>query len=315
MRQQLVLLCAIVIAACFSNAVFAVAEPGRVPERVEIEHWSCKELSVLAEKYGSDTKLPKDGEISRKELARAFLSVLERVVAKYERGGPDAVSREELDRINILYNELTEELALFDGYLLRREAIEGILVKPEEPKFEYRAGVAGFVRGEGVGNFSLSDFSYAPNHSDGRFLYRAKPYVYWHPTDYLDIHLEGQGYGFTGTGPDYGRFYLYQGFVEGKLPKGDWLALKVGRQEFSYGSTFILGPDSFYNGPSFDALRLRVKPFDPLTVDLLGGYYAKSTADGVSGGISGVYATYVLSEGTAIEAYLFRDTGGIDRHD
>lgn len=315
MRGRLILLLTLIGAICFCSKLFAEEGSGRVPDRVGMEHWSCKELSALAEKYGADARFPKEGEISRKELARNLLSVLERIVAKGNGDGPDAVPREERDRIAVLYNELKDELAQFEGYLVRREAIEEMLAKPEEPKFVYRAGVAGFVRGEGVGNFNLRDFSYSPHHSEGRFLYRAKPYAYWHPTDYLDIHLEGQGYGFVGSGPDYGRFYLYQGFIEGKLPQGDMVAFKAGRQEFSYGSTFILGTDSFYNGLSFDALRLRIQPHPSLTIDLLGGYYAKSTADGVRGDLSGMYGSFALSEGTAIELYLFRDTGGSDRHD
>src|SRR3954449_10945505 len=39
---------------------------------------------------------------------------------------------------------------------------------------EYRFGATGFVRGEGSGNFNLSDNSYQPKHSEGRFLYRVK---------------------------------------------------------------------------------------------------------------------------------------------
>jgi len=312
--MRLIMLVSLLAALCLASSAFAAEGTDTVPGRVGAEHWSCRELFALAEKYGAEARLPRGGTIGRKELAQALLSVLERVVARCEREGRDAIPQEDLDRITALYNELKEELARVDGYLIRREAIESILARPEEPAFEYRAGVAAFARGEGVGNFSLTDFGYAPNHGEGRFLYRAKPYAYWHPTDYLDIHLEGQGYGFTGRGPDYGRFYLYQGFVEGKLPQGDRVALKVGRQEFSYGSTFILGGDSFYNGLSFDALRLRVKPFAPLTVDLLGGYYAGSSSDGVSGNLSGIYATYRVSEGSAVEAYLFRDTGGIERH-
>ena len=57
---------------------------------------------------------------------------------------------------------------------------------------------------------------------------------------------------------------LYQGFVEARLPDSDLFALKAGRQEFNYGSAFILGPDSFFDGLSFDAVRLRVKPVEPL---------------------------------------------------
>ena len=95
------------------------------------------------------------------------------------------------------------------------------------------------------------------------------PYVSWHPTDFLDIHLEGQGYGYTGGSQYLGKVSLYQGFVEGRLPVMDVLALKVGRQELIYGSTFILGANSFFQGLTFDAARLRVKPLDALTVDPL----------------------------------------------
>ena len=158
----------------------------------------------------------------------------------------------------------------------------------------------------------------AANNS-GRLLYRVKPYAYWHPTDYLDVHLEGQGYGFTGEESRKSHeFKLYQGFVEAKLPSRDapgknLLALKAGRQEFNYGSGFILGSDTFFNGLTFDAARLRVQPslnwFNNLTVDLLGGKYAKPFSDGLKGDLLGAYLTYQPDSGSSIEAYAFRDTG------
>ena len=123
------------------------------------------------------------------------------------------------------------ELAEMEGYASRREEIEKILEKPETPAFLYKVGINGFLRGEGTANFRLPDFSYIANHGEGRFLYRVKPYVYWHPADFLDIHLEGQGYGFTGGSQYYGKYTLYQGFVEGKLPGKDLLALKAGREK------------------------------------------------------------------------------------
>ncbi len=186
------------------------------------------------------------------------------------------------------------------------------------PAFEYKFGVNGFLRGEGVGNFMLRYLSFTPDHSEGRFLYRVKPYVYWHPTDYLDFHIEGQGYGFSGGGhggsQPSGKFSLYQGFVEAKLPEKDFLALKVGRQEFLYGSTFIIGTDSFFDGLTFDAARLRVQPSAPLTFDLLGGTYARSFSGGIKGNLAGGYATYAFSDGNAAEAYVFTDTGSADHH-
>ena len=187
-------------------------------------------------------------------------------------------------------------------------------VPPETQPFEYKIGVNGFVRGEGVGSLNLSDFGYQPDHREGGLLYRVKPYAYWHPVDYIDIHLEGQGYGSMGGHDKSPDLSLYQGFAEARIPGKDWLSVKAGRQEFSYGSTFILGPDSFYNGLSFDAARVRLQPITGLSVDLLSGFYAAPSADGVKGNLSGAYASYAFSDGNALDAYGFRDTGSVDHH-
>jgi hypothetical protein len=179
---------------------------------------------------------------------------------------------------------------------------------------EYRFGANGFFRGEGAGNFRLSDFSYEPGHSEGRFLYRVKPYAFWHPTDFLDLHIEGQGYGFTGGGKDDWQLALYQGYLEAKLPNSELLSLKAGRQEFSYGSNFMLGPDAFYNGLSFDSGRLRIQPVSSFTLDLLGGSYVTPWSDGIKGDLAAAYGTWTFSEGNAVEGYFMRDTGAIERH-
>ncbi len=204
--------------------------------------------------------------------------------------------------------------AVQDEETTRRENIEKYLAHPEVPPFLYKTGVMGFSRGEGAGNFRLPDFSFNPGHAEGRFLYRVLPYFYWHPTDFLDIHLEGQGYGYAGGGQYLGKVSLYQGFVEGRLPGNDTFALKVGRQEFVYGSTFIFGANSFFQGLTFDAARLRLKPADALTVDLLGGWYATPWSGGMRGNVLGGYASYALGEGTVLEIYGFNDTGSLEHH-
>ena len=288
----------------------------QIPEQVTSDHWAYKELSELGEKYEAEKKLPEGTSCSKSELAHCLVAILEKVVEKYDKEGPHAILRDDVERIAVLHKALEGELAKIDGYRTRRKTIEEILVliEPEAPPFEYKVGVNGFLRGERVDSFRLPDFSFTPGHGEGRFLYRIKPYAYWHPADYLNIHLEGQGYGFLGGSQRHNKFSLYQGFVEANLPGKDWLALKAGRQEFSYGSTFILGSDSFYDGLSFDAFRLRVQPLEPLTVDLLGGRYATPFSDGLKGSLAGGYLTYAPSEDSAIEAYVFRDTGSPDRH-
>jgi hypothetical protein len=315
MKNLTIFFLAVLFALLVCAAASAHEEGGEIPAKVTKEHWSCKEIAELSAKYGALKKLPEKEFIEKRELAASLLATLEKVQTKCEREGGEAVPREDLDRLAALYEALKEELAREEGYETRREAIERILAKPETPAFEYKFGVNGFLRGDVAGNFHLADNSFNPGHSEGRFVYRVKPYAYWHPTDWLDLHVEGQGYGFTGgSHQEFNKVSLYQGFVEARLPGSDLLALKGGRQEFSYGSTFILGPDSFYDGLSFDAARLRVKPLEPLTVDLLVGAYATPFSGGVEGNLAGAYATWGFSEGNAVEAYVFRDSGSTNHH-
>jgi Alginate export len=288
----------------------------QIPDNVSSEHWAYRKIVELLQKYSVKRKLPEGKHCSRGDLAECLLAVMEKIVEQHEKEGGQVIQSDDLKSIVPLYAELKAELDQLEGYRQRKKAIEKILVltESEEPAFELKAGVNGFLRSDVVGNFRLPSSSYAPGRSEGRFLYRAKPYVYWHPTDYLDIHLEGQGYGYTGGDQYSGQFSLYQGFVEARLPESDRLALKGGRQEFNYGSAFVLGADSFYNGLSFDAGRLRLKPLNTVTVDLLGGRYAAPFADGVKGNLLGAYVTYTPSEGNSIEVYLFRDSGSADHH-
>ena len=207
-----------------------------------------------------------------------------------------------------------ENVEGMEGYPTLRESVEKTLAKPENPPFLLKTGVKGFLRGDGAANQRLPDFSFNPGHAEGRFLYRVLPYAYWHPTDYIDVHVEGQGYGYTGSSQYQGKVSLYQGFVEVKTPDSDRLALKVGRQELVYGSSFILGADGFYKGLTYDAARLRIKPAGALTIDLLGGWYSQPWASGANGYLAGGYATYAVREGTALEAYGLIDTGSADHH-
>ncbi len=287
------------------------AEYGRqIPDQLTSEHWAYKEIKALEKKYAPERTLPEATEekkCSVKEAARCFISILDKI-AKRNRELGEAIPREDLDRVAALRAALESELAENPEYLTVRGSIDKMLERPEEPEFEYKIGVNGFLRGEGISNFRLKELSYAPDHGEGRFLYRLKPFVYWHPTDYLDIHLEAQEYGYAGSEHS-SRFSLYQGFVEAKIPGQSWLAFKGGRQEFLYGSSFIVGTNSFFSGLAFDAARLRLKPLAPLTIDLLGGRYATPFSNGLSGDLAGVYANYAFSEGNAVETYVFRDTG------
>ncbi len=315
MKQFLNLFLALLVASLLCGVASAHEGHGEIQGKVPKEHWSCKEIAELVTKYGALQKLPEKESLEKKELAASFLSIMEKVLKKCELEGSEAVPAEDRERIAALHEALKEELVKYEGYQTRREEIEKMLAKPEAPAFEYKLGINGFLRGEGAGNLHLVDNSFTPGHGEGRFVYRVKPYGYWHPTDWLDIHLEGQGYGFAGgSHQEHNQLSLYQGFVEVKEPEKERLALKGGRQELSYGSTYILGANSFYDGLSYDAVRLRVRPATPLTVDLFWGTYASPFDTGLVGDLAGGYATYTLSEGNAVEAYLLRDGGDTERH-
>lgn len=297
----------------------------QIPELVPRDHWACREVADLCEKYGAEAKFNGEQSVTKGELVDKFVAALAIIVQKYDKDGGMAVSRDDMESIRRLIVSLEDELFGKQAYRTIRTTVEQLLVLVEldVPVFKYKVGVNGILRGEGAGEFKLAEMSPAPGSNSGRLLYRVKPYAYWHPNSYLDVHLEGQGYGFTGEGSHDSRdFNLYQGFVEAKLPHGDasgknLIALKAGRQEFSYGSGFILGSDSFFDGLTFDAARLRVQPswqwFNLLTVDLLGGKYAKPFSDGLKGDLLGAYVTYQPDPDSSIEAYAFRDTGTEER--
>lgn len=297
----------------------------RIPDQVTSEHWAYKEIAELLQKYGAEKKLPEGRICSKEELLDCFLASLARIAEKYDKEGGSVISRDDMESVRRLIVALEDELFGSKAYRKVRTTIEQllVLVEPAVPIFKYKVGVNGFLRGEGAGNFRLADMSHAPGRDAGRLLYRVKPYAYWHPNDYLDVHLEGQGYGFTGEESQKSHeFNLYQGFVEAKLPQGDasgknLIALKAGRQEFNYGSGFILGTDTFFNGLTFDAARLRVQPslnwFNLMTVDLLGGKYATPFSDGLKGDLLGAYLTYTPAEDSTVAAYFFRDTGSKSR--
>ena len=124
----------------------------------------------------------------------------------------------------------------------------------------------------------------------------------------------GRGTVFCREYPGIGEVQPLPGVHRGKAPEQDWLALKVGRQEFSYGSGFILSPNLFFSGLAFDAARFRVKPASIFTIDFLGGYYAVGFNNGLKGNMEGVYATCAPGAANAVEAYFLRDTGSRSSH-
>ncbi len=300
----------------------------QIPEQVTNGHWAYREIAELAEKYAVGKKLPEGRPCSKEELTDCFIAVLAKIAEKYDKEGGQGIQRDDLESIRTLLVSLEAQLEKNEAYRNMRWTVGQLLAiiePPETPFYRYKMGVNGFLRGEGARNFRLPDANFTSGDSEGRFLYRVKPYVYWRPNNYLDIDLEGQAYGYKGGNQHLDEFSLYQGYIEAKSPDKDlatgrsWLALKAGRQEFVYGSGFILGADTFFNGLTFDAARLRIQPqwslLKNISLDLLGGRYTPPSADGTKGNLAGGYLTYAPAEDSTLEAYFFRDTGSEDHHE
>ena len=172
-----------------------------------------------------------------------------------------------------------------------------------------KLGLDSLVRTETATNFSLGSFSFTPGNDEGRVLLRLRPSVTVSPSEYLTGRVEGQWYAFYDD-RDVSEFTLYQAFVEGTVPGAKKLSVKAGRQEFVYGSGFLLGNDAFFDGLSFDALKASLAPANGVSVDLFGGRYVKRNAGGITGKLYGIHGTYAPRETLAVDLYGFRDTGG-----
>jgi hypothetical protein len=169
---------------------------------------------------------------------------------------------------------------------------EGAVIAPPDPlKFgPVKLGLDSLVRPEAAMNFSLGSFSFTPGNDERRILFRLRPSVTVTPSESFSARVEGQWYAFYDD-KDFSIFSLYQGYVEGVLPGVKGVSLKAGRQEFVYGSTFLLGADTFYDGLTFDAAKLSWKPAEKISLDLFGGQYVKKWAGGIEGKLYGIYAT------------------------
>lgn len=170
-------------------------------------------------------------------------------------------------------------------------------------------GLEALARAEGARNQILADSTFSPGNRDGGFLLRLRPSATATPRESLRVRLEGQWYG-REDDKDLSRFILYQGYAETSWPGTGDVSIRAGRQEFVYGSAFILGADGFFDGLSFDAVKASFKLSDRLSVDLFGGEYVRGTSGGIAGKVYGAYGTFSLGEACAVDLYGFRDTGG-----
>jgi Alginate export len=172
-----------------------------------------------------------------------------------------------------------------------------------------KLGLDSLARSEATTNFRLGSASFTPGNDEGRILFRLRPSVTVSASENLSARVEGQWYAFYDD-TDVSIFSLYQGYVEAVLPRVRGVSLKAGRQELAYGSTFLLGADTFYDGLVFDAVKLSFRTSDKVSFDLFGGEYVKKWAGNIQGNLSGFYATYAPGETRSVDLYGLRDTGG-----
>lgn len=171
-----------------------------------------------------------------------------------------------------------------------------------------KVGLDALMRGESTRNFNFRDYTFTPGNGDDQLLVRVRPSLTFAPSDHLSARVEGQWYA-TYNDEDFDKIRLYQGYLEGGLPSKK-ATIRAGRQELVYGSTFLLGADSFFDGLSFDAVKVGVKPVEPLTVDFFAGKYTKDNSGGITGELYGAYGTYAASDNLSVDLYGLLDTGG-----
>jgi hypothetical protein len=173
-----------------------------------------------------------------------------------------------------------------------------------------RFGLDAMMRGEAARHFDLGTAAVAEGEDDTRGLVRLRPSFETGQDNSWRGRIEGQWYGLAGR-QDLSAVMVYQAYLEGSLPGTPGLTAKVGRQELVYGSTFLLGADTFYDGQSWDAARLTLRPADRLSVDLFGGRYVKRNSGGIEGTLYGIYGTILPQKDFTLDLYGLRDTGGV----
>ena len=177
--------------------------------------------------------------------------------------------------------------------------------------WEFDVGGQVRFRGDFAKDQNFTDFSFTPGHREAQFLERTRLQG---SVENHALNLEGfvqvQWYGRWGGTDRRSDFDLYQGYVEWEKIGGSSISLKAGRQEFLYGSAFFIGTNDFYNGLSWDGAKGSIKPFEPLSLDILGAKMAKLNPGDPDIYLAGLYTTYKIYKEGSLEGYLFYNKGG-----
>ncbi len=167
------------------------------------------------------------------------------------------------------------------------------------------------LRGDFARNQNFTGFSFTPGHHEAQFLERTRlqASVENHALN-LEAFIQLQWYGRWGGLNDRSAFDLYQGYVEWQKILDLPVSVKVGRQEFLYGSAFFIGTNDFYNGLTWDGLKGSINPVEGLTIDLLGSKMVKLSPHDPNIYLAGIYGTYTIYREGSLEPYLFYNKGG-----
>lgn len=166
------------------------------------------------------------------------------------------------------------------------------------------------TRGDFVKHQNLGDFGFTPDTHDEQLLSRTRLSLSVEPTEQIKGFIQGQFYDRQNKS-DYSKTNLYQGYFEFS-ERGFPISLKVGRQEFCYGSAFFLGPNDFCEGLVWDGAKVKISPRENLWIDVMGARYVKlnkNTSDSEPA-LYGFYSSYALLKDTDIDLYFFYHEGG-----
>lgn len=185
--------------------------------------------------------------------------------------------------------------------------------QPEAVEDRWKVDGGGQVRlrGDFVRNQDLTDFTFTPGEEEVQFLERTRLHgSIANSVLGLKIFVQPQWYGRWGGIDERSEIDLYQGFAEWEKILGSPVSLKAGRQDFSYGSTFFLGPNDFYNGLSWDGFKVSLNVSKDVKSDLIGAKMAKLNPGDPNIYLTGLYTTYKINNEGSLEGYLFYNKGG-----
>ncbi|OGK77146.1 MAG: hypothetical protein A2X53_18660 [Candidatus Rokubacteria bacterium GWA2_70_23] len=191
-----------------------------------------------------------------------------------------------------------------------RDEVRDELKRRDEGSVKIDAGAQIRVRGDFARNQNFTDFTFTPGASEGQALERIRPRASIElPASKVRLVTQGQWYGRRGGVEEREDLDLYQAYIEWNDILDSPVSIRAGRQELVYGSTFFLGANDFYNGLTWDGLKLTLAPGADFTVDAVGVTMATLNPGDPDIYLAGVYATWRAAEGHALEGYFFYNAG------